>query len=40
MQDFFAWAPGWVSAKPKIMYIDAPELDGWVAMGEIEPREQ
>ncbi len=40
VQDFFAWAPDWVSAKPQIMYLDSPELTGWNPMGEIEPRGQ
>ncbi len=40
VQDFFAWAPDWVSAKPQIIYIDKPDLAGWGPMGEIEPRGQ
>ena len=40
VQDFFAWAPDWVTAKPQIIYIDSPELTGWGPMGEIEPRGQ
>ncbi len=38
VQDFFSWAPDWVSAKPQIIYIDEPDLTGWGPMGEIEPR--
>jgi hypothetical protein len=40
VKDFFGWAPDWVSAKPQIIYIDAPDLTGWGPMGEIEPRQQ
>ena len=40
VQDFFSWAPDWVSAKPQIIYVDEPELTGWGPMGEIEPRGQ
>lgn len=40
VQDFFTWAPDWVSAKPQIIYIDQPDLTGWGPMGEIEPRGQ
>ena len=39
VQDFFAWAPGWVTAKPQIIYIDSTDLTGWGPMGEIEPRQ-
>ena len=39
VQDFFGWAPDWVSEKPKIIYIDRLDLTGWGPMGEIEPRE-
>ena len=39
VQDFFRWAPDWVTAKPKIIYLDRDELTGWTPMGEIEPRE-
>ncbi len=40
VKDFFQWAPDWVSAKPQIIYVDSPDLTGWGAMGEIEPRGQ
>ena len=30
--------PDWVSANPQIMYVDSPELSGWGAMGEVQPR--
>ena len=40
VQDFFSWAPDWVSAKPQILYIDKPDLTGFTPMGEIEPRGQ
>lgn len=38
VQDFFSWAPDWVSAKPQIIYLDTPDFTGWQPMGEIEPR--
>ena len=38
VQDFFGWAPDWVTAKPEIIYLDQPDLSGWTPMGEIEPR--
>ena len=38
VQDFFAWAPDWVTAKPRIIYLDEPAFTGWTPMGEIEPR--
>ena len=31
-------APDLVSAQPQIMYIDAPQVDGFGPMGEIQPR--
>jgi quinol monooxygenase YgiN len=40
VQDFFAWAPDWVTAKPQILYIDSPDITGFGPMGEIEPRGQ
>jgi quinol monooxygenase YgiN len=40
VQDFFGWAPDWVTAKPQIIYIEQPDLTGWGPMGEIAPREQ
>jgi hypothetical protein len=30
--------PDIVSAQPKIIYVDAEEVDGFVDMGEIAPR--
>lgn len=40
--EHFAWfvekAPDLVSANPKIIYVEAPQVDGWGAMGEISPR--
>jgi quinol monooxygenase YgiN len=38
VQDFFRWAPDWVTARPQIIYIEQPELNGWGPMGEITPR--
>lgn len=35
---FVAEAPDLVSAQPQIMYVDAPQLEGWGPMGEIQPR--
>lgn len=35
---FVEQAPDLVSAKPQIIYVDAPQLDGWGEMGEIAPR--
>ncbi len=40
VQDFFSWAPDWVSAKPQILYVDSPDITGFGPMGEIEPRGQ
>ncbi len=36
--DFVEKAPDLVAATPQIIYIDAPEVDGWGPMGEIQPR--
>jgi quinol monooxygenase YgiN len=36
---FMERAPDLVSAKPKIIYVEAPQVDGWGPMGEISPRE-
>lgn len=36
---FMERAPDLVSARPKIIYIDAPQTDGWGPMGEITPRD-
>jgi quinol monooxygenase YgiN len=38
VEDFFAWAPDWVSAPPQILYVDSPDLTGFGPMGEIQPR--
>lgn len=35
---FMERAPDLVSAQPKIIYIDATQVDGWGPMGEITPR--
>jgi quinol monooxygenase YgiN len=35
---FVDQAPDLVSAQPQIIYIDAPQVDGWGPMGEISPR--
>ncbi len=35
---FMKTAPDLVAARPKIIYVDAPEVEGWVEMGEIQPR--
>ena len=40
VQDFFSWAPDWVTTTPQIIYIDKPDLTGWGPMGEIAPRER
>jgi quinol monooxygenase YgiN len=31
-------APDLVSAQPQIIYVDAPDVDGFGPMGEIQPR--
>jgi hypothetical protein len=31
-------APDLVAEQPRIIYIDAPQVDGWGPMGEIQPR--
>ena len=36
--EFIELAPELVEDQPSIIYIDAPEVDGWGAMGEITPR--
>lgn len=36
--EFVEKAPDLVSAKPQIIYVEAPQLDGWGEMGEIAPR--
>lgn len=35
---FMSTAPDLVSARPKIIYVDADEVAGFVEMGEIAPR--
>jgi quinol monooxygenase YgiN len=37
-KDFVEAAPDLVAAQPQIIYVDAPEVDGWGPMGEIRPR--
>ena len=36
--EFVEKAPDCVAAQPRIIYIDAPQVDGWGPMGEISPR--
>lgn len=36
--DFMAAAPDFVAEQPQVIFIDAPQTDGWVPMGEIKPR--
>jgi len=35
---FMGTAPDLVAAQPKIIYVDADEVEGWNDMGEITPR--
>ena len=35
---FMSTMPDLVSARPKIIYVDAEEVEGFVEMGEIAPR--
>lgn len=35
---FMSTMPDIVSRQPKIIYIDAPQVEGFVDMGEIKPR--
>lgn len=35
---FMSTMPDYVSARPKIIYVDAEEVEGFVEMGEIAPR--
>ncbi len=35
---FVEKAPDLVAAQPQIIYVDAPQVDGWGPMGEITPR--
>ena len=36
--EFVEKAPDLVAAQPQIIYVDAPQVDGWGPMGEISPR--
>jgi len=36
--DLIDRGPDLVAARPQIIYIDTPEVDGWGPMGEITPR--
>lgn len=36
--DLIERGPDLVAERPRIIYIDAPEVDGWGPMGEISPR--
>lgn len=36
---FMSEMPDIVAAQPQIIYVDAPEVDGFQPMGEIKPRE-
>lgn len=36
--DLIAKGPDLVAEQPQIIYIDAPQVDGWGPMGEIRPR--
>jgi quinol monooxygenase YgiN len=38
VSQFMATMPDIVSARPKIIYVDADEVEGFVEMGEIAPR--
>lgn len=35
---FVERAPDLVAAQPKLIYVEAPQVDGWGPMGEITPR--
>jgi hypothetical protein len=35
---FMAEMPDLVSAQPQIIYVDAPQVEGFAPMGEIQPR--
>ncbi len=35
---FMSTMPDLVAAQPKIIYVDTDEVEGWVDMGEIQPR--
>lgn len=35
---FVEAAPDLVSGQPQIIYVDAPQVEGWGPMGEISPR--
>lgn len=36
---FMSQMPDIVSAQPQIIYVDAPDVDGFGPMGEIQPRQ-
>jgi len=36
--EMIAKGPDLVAEQPRIIYIDAPQVDGWGPMGEIQPR--
>jgi len=36
--ELIAKGPDLVAEQPQIIYIDAPEVEGWGPMGEIQPR--
>jgi len=36
--EMIAKGPDLVAAQPSIIYIDAPQVEGWGPMGEIQPR--
>jgi quinol monooxygenase YgiN len=36
--ELIAKGPDLVAEQPQIIYIDAPQVDGWGPMGEIQPR--
>jgi quinol monooxygenase YgiN len=36
--EFIAKGPDLVAEQPSIIYIDAPQVEGWGPMGEIQPR--
>jgi quinol monooxygenase YgiN len=36
--DLLARGPDFVADRPQIIYIEAPDNDGWGPMGEISPR--
>jgi quinol monooxygenase YgiN len=36
--ELIAKGPDLVAGQPDIIYVDAPQVDGWGPMGEIQPR--